>query len=80
MLMDLEPDHGQRPRGPLWSALLGRQLRLWADRRRQQLGKWTLHDSAKLIDLVLDMVPAGPFGQPFRPNNFVLGQTGAGNI
>lgn len=34
-LMDLELDHGQRPHGPPWPALLGRQLGLSADRRRQ---------------------------------------------
>ena len=37
---------------------------------------------AILMDLepgTMDSVPAGPFGQLFRPDNFVLGQTGAGN-
>ena len=28
----------------------------------------------------MDSVRAGPFGQLFRPDNFVFGQTGAGNI
>ena len=35
-----------------------------------------------LMDLepgTMDIVRAGPFGQPFRPNNFVFGQTGACN-
>ena len=27
----------------------------------------------------MDSVRAGPFGQMFRPDNFVFGQTGAGN-
>ena len=27
----------------------------------------------------MDSVRAGPFGQLFRPDNFVFGQTGAGN-
>ena len=37
---------------------------------------------AILMDLepgTMDSVRAGPFGQPFRPDNFVFGQTGAGN-
>merc|ERR1711924_280886 len=37
---------------------------------------------AVLMDLepgTMDSVRAGPFGQPFRPDNFVFGQTGAGN-
>ena len=35
-----------------------------------------------LMDLepgTMDSVRAGPFGQLFRPDNFVIGQTGAGN-
>ena len=34
-----------------------------------------------MLDLVgtMDSVRAGPFGQLFRPDNFVFGQTGAGN-
>lgn len=27
----------------------------------------------------MDAVRAGPFGQLFRPDNFVFGQSGAGN-
>ena len=37
---------------------------------------------AILFDLepgTMDSVRAGPFGQLFRPDNFVFGQTGAGN-
>merc|ERR1712033_35292 len=37
---------------------------------------------AILLDLApgtMDSVRAGPFGQLFRPDNFVFGQTGAGN-
>jgi hypothetical protein len=37
---------------------------------------------AILVDLepgTMDSVRAGPFGQLFRPDNFVFGQTGAGN-
>lgn len=37
---------------------------------------------AVLIDLepgTMDAVRAGPFGQIFRPDNFVFGQSGAGN-
>jgi tubulin beta len=37
---------------------------------------------AVLVDLepgTMDSVRAGPFGQIFRPDNFVFGQTGAGN-
>src|ERR1700690_4063347 len=37
---------------------------------------------AVLVDLepgTMDSVRAGPFGQLFRPDNFVFGQTGAGN-
>jgi len=37
---------------------------------------------AVLMDLepgTMDSVRAGPFGQLFRPDNFVFGQTGAGN-
>ena len=36
---------------------------------------------AVLMDLepgTMDSVRAGPFGQLFRPDNFVFGQTGAG--
>ena len=35
-----------------------------------------------LMDLepgTMDSVRSGPFGQIFRPDNFVFGQTGAGN-
>ncbi len=32
-----------------------------------------------MIDPVWDVVRAGHFGQPFRPNNFIFGQSGAGN-
>ena len=38
---------------------------------------------AILMDLepgTMDSVRAGPFGQLFRPDNFVFGQTGAGNV
>lgn len=38
---------------------------------------------AVLIDLepgTMDAVRAGPFGQLFRPDNFVFGQTGAGEL
>lgn len=37
---------------------------------------------AILVDLepgTMDSVRAGPFGQIFRPDNFVFGQSGAGN-
>ncbi|KAA6403283.1 MAG: putative Tubulin beta-1 chain [Streblomastix strix] len=37
---------------------------------------------AILVDLepgTMDSVRAGPFGQLFRPDNFIFGQTGAGN-
>ena len=33
----------------------------------------------KLVAGTMDSVRAGPFGQLFRPDNFVFGQTGAGN-
>ena len=32
-----------------------------------------------LLTGTMDSVRAGPFGQLFRPDNFVFGQTGAGN-
>jgi hypothetical protein len=35
-----------------------------------------------LVDLepgTMDSVRSGPFGQLFRPDNFVFGQSGAGN-
>ena len=38
---------------------------------------------AVLLDLepgTMDSVRAGPFGQLFRPDNFVFGQTGAGEL
>ena len=38
---------------------------------------------AILMDLepgTMDSVRAGPFGQLFRPDNFVFGQTGAGKL
>ena len=37
---------------------------------------------AVLVDLepgTMDSVRGGPFGQIFRPDNFVFGQSGAGN-
>ena len=37
---------------------------------------------AVLMDLepgVMDSVRAGPYGQLFRPDNYVFGQSGAGN-
>ena len=37
---------------------------------------------AVLVDLepgTMDSVRAGPFGQLFRPDNFIFGQSGAGN-
>merc|ERR1719316_300024 len=53
---------------PIRAALPSGQLRLRPDRGGQQLGQGTM-----------DSVRAGPFGQLFRPDNFVFGQTGAGN-
>lgn len=38
---------------------------------------------AILVDLepgTMDSVRAGPFGQLFRPDNYVFGQSGAGNV
>jgi hypothetical protein len=38
---------------------------------------------AVLVDLepgTMDSVRSGPFGQIFRPDNFVFGQSGAGNV
>ena len=35
--------------------------------------------SRYLVAGTMDSVRAGPFGQLFRPDNFVFGQTGAGN-
>ena len=40
-----------------------------------RLYKWSLLRAAG----TMDSVRAGPFGQLFRPDNFVFGQTGAGN-
>ena len=43
-------------------------------------GKYVPH--AILVDLepgTMDSVHLGPFGQTFRPDNFVFGQSGAGN-
>ena len=37
---------------------------------------------AVLVDLepgTMDSIRSGPFGQVFRPDNFVFGQSGAGN-
>ena len=34
---------------------------------------------ATVVSGTMDSVRAGPFGQLFRPDNFVFGQTGAGN-
>uniref|UniRef100_A0A1I7XFZ9 Tubulin beta chain n=1 Tax=Heterorhabditis bacteriophora TaxID=37862 RepID=A0A1I7XFZ9_HETBA len=42
----------------------------------------TNSETAVLVDLepgTMDSVRAGPFGQLFRPDNFVFGQSGAGN-
>ena len=62
-------------------------------RLRQCTGTLVLTDSqasgnkyvprAVLVDLepgTMDAVRAGPFGQLFRPDNFVFGQSGAGKI
>eukprot|EP01054_Gregarina_sp_Poly1_P000265 Gregarina_sp_Poly_1__264@NODE_1064_length_5198_cov_154_646658_g739_i0_p2_GENE_NODE_1064_length_5198_cov_154_646658_g739_i0NODE_1064_length_5198_cov_154_646658_g739_i0_p2_ORF_typecomplete_len441_score42_66Tubulin/PF00091_25/7_5e92Tubulin_C/PF03953_17/9e48Tubulin_3/PF14881_6/1_7e08Misat_Tub_SegII/PF10644_9/1_2e05Tubulin_2/PF13809_6/0_0036_NODE_1064_length_5198_cov_154_646658_g739_i01511473 len=48
--------------------------------RESQHGRWV--PRAVLMDLepgTMDSVRAGPFGALFRPDNFVFGQTGAGN-
>ena len=37
------------------------------------------HRSVTVTSGTMDSVRAGPFGQLFRPDNFVFGQTGAGN-
>ena len=52
-----------------------------ADRRNEATGGRYV-PRAILMDLepgTMDSVRAGPFGQLFRPDNFVFGQTGAGN-
>ena len=41
-----------------------------------------IHAQAVLVDLepgTMDSVRSGPYGQIFRPDNFVFGQSGAGN-
>ena len=41
-----------------------------------------LNVKAVLVDLepgTMDSVRSGPYGQLFRPDNFVFGQSGAGN-
>lgn len=46
----------------------------------QTAGKYV--PRAILVDLepgTMDSVRAGPFGQLFRPDNYVFGQSGAGN-
>lgn len=48
--------------------------------RESQHGRWV--PRAVLMDLepgTMDSVRAGPYGALFRPDNFVFGQTGAGN-
>ena len=40
---------------------------------------WTTLQSDVCPAGTMDSVRAGPFGQLFRPDNFVFGQTGAGN-
>ncbi|CAB1432369.1 unnamed protein product [Pleuronectes platessa] len=43
---------------------------------------WEVVPRAVLVDLepgTMDSVRSGPFGQIFRPDNFVFGQSGAGN-
>jgi hypothetical protein len=75
MLMDIEPDHGQRPRGPLWSALQAKQLRLRVDRCRRQLAKGHYTDSAALIDPIGDVVRAGPLWPALQTKQlYILGK------
>ena len=71
--MDLEP-------GTMYVVRAGpfNQLHLWVDRAGDNWAKGHYTGSAKLIDPVWDVVRADPFGQPFRPNNLIFGQTGAG--
>jgi tubulin beta len=38
-----------------------------------------MYTLTKLLEEDMDSVRAGPYGQLFRPDNFVFGQTGAGN-
>ena len=43
---------------------------------------WISCVQAVLVDLepgTMDSVRSGPYGQLFRPDNFVFGQSGAGN-
>merc|ERR1712050_785625 len=39
----------------------------------------TYHGDSDLEPGTMDSVRSGPFGQIFRPDNFVFGQSGAGN-
>ena len=52
----------------------------WSFKNRIPGGKYV--PRAVLVDLepgTMDSVRAGPFGGLFRPDNFVFGQSGAGN-
>ena len=70
---------------PLLPLLLRRMREIWCENQIffQVLGGHVRRRApASLMDLepgTMDSVRAGPFGQAFRADNFVFGQTGVGN-
>ena len=70
---------------PLLPLLLRRRREIWCENQIffQVLGGHVRRRApASLMDLepgTMDSVRAGPFGQAFRADNFVFGQTGVGN-
>ncbi|KAG4133606.1 hypothetical protein ERO13_D08G105000v2 [Gossypium hirsutum] len=63
-----------------WSASMSTTMKPVVEGMSHALFSWIW--SAVLMDLepgTIDSVRFGPFGQTFRPDNFVFGQSGAGN-
>ncbi|PPD76607.1 hypothetical protein GOBAR_DD26465 [Gossypium barbadense] len=63
-----------------WSASMSTTMKPVVEGMSHALFSWIW--SAILMDLepgTMDSVRSGPFGQTFRPDNFVFGQSGAGN-
>ncbi|TYH65666.1 hypothetical protein ES332_D06G070700v1 [Gossypium tomentosum] len=63
-----------------WSASMSTTMKPVVEGMSHALFSWIW--SAVLMDLepgTMDSIRSGPFGQTFRPDNFVFGQSGAGN-
>jgi tubulin beta len=76
----ISDEHGIQPDGTYKGDSELQEERLNVYYQEAQGGKWV--PRCILVDLepgTMDSVRSGPFGQLFRPDNYVFGQSGAGN-